>query len=98
VLREFLVSEAMAAHGRAHDAGPRGGLDRRASLDRETALPGAVLARVAASHIRVGTFQFFAARGDTDSTRLLVDHVLGAPLPRFATGPRIPPSACWNPA
>ena len=36
---------------------------------RETALPGAVLTRVAASHIRVGTFQFFAARRDTDGVR-----------------------------
>jgi uncharacterized protein YdiU (UPF0061 family) len=38
-------------------------------VQRETMLPGAVLTRVASSHIRVGTFQFFAARGDTDGVR-----------------------------
>jgi uncharacterized protein YdiU (UPF0061 family) len=43
---------------------------------RETPLPGAVLTRVAASHIRVGTFQFFAARGDVDAIRCLADHVI----------------------
>jgi uncharacterized protein YdiU (UPF0061 family) len=63
VLREFLIGEAMEALGipttRALAAVATG--DR---VWRETALPGAVLTRVAASHIRVGTFEFFAARGD----------------------------------
>src|SRR6476620_819037 len=61
VLREYLVSEAMAAFGipttRALAAVSTGD-----SVRREALLPGAVLTRVAASHIRVGTFQFFAAR------------------------------------
>ncbi|MBC7142493.1 MAG: YdiU family protein, partial [Rhodobacteraceae bacterium] len=52
---------------------------------RETALPGAVLARVAASHIRVGTFQYFAARGDTEALRLLADHVIARHYPDAAT-------------
>jgi uncharacterized protein YdiU (UPF0061 family) len=43
---------------------------------REAVLPGAVLTRVAASHIRVGTFQFFAARKDYESLKLLIDHVI----------------------
>jgi Protein adenylyltransferase SelO len=43
---------------------------------RDTPLPGAVLTRVASSHIRVGTFQFFAARGDLDAIRCLADHVI----------------------
>jgi uncharacterized protein YdiU (UPF0061 family) len=43
---------------------------------RESFLPGAVLCRVAQSHIRIGTVQFFAARQDTEALRLLVDHVL----------------------
>jgi uncharacterized protein YdiU (UPF0061 family) len=47
-------------------------------------LPGAVLTRVAASHIRVGTFQFFAARGDTDGVRRLADHVIGRHYPHLA--------------
>ena len=48
---------------------------------RETALPGAVLTRVASSHIRVGTFQFFAARGDVEALRLLADHVIARHYP-----------------
>ena len=53
---------------------------------RETMLPGAVLTRVAASHIRVGTFQFFAARGDTDGVRQLADHVIARHYPDVAQG------------
>ncbi|GJD29508.1 Protein adenylyltransferase SelO [Methylobacterium adhaesivum] len=75
VLREYLVSEAMAALGipttRALAAVTTG-----ESVIRETRLPGAVLARVAASHIRVGTFQYFAARGDTEGVQALADHAL----------------------
>src|SRR5258705_2879615 len=74
VLREYIVSEAMAALGvpttRALAAVTTG-----ERVFRETALPGAVLTRVAASHLRVGTFQYFAARGDTHSVRRLADHV-----------------------
>jgi uncharacterized protein YdiU (UPF0061 family) len=43
---------------------------------RETALPGAVLTRVAASHIRVGTFEYFAARRDTEGTRTLAEYAI----------------------
>ena len=61
VLREYVVSEAMAALGipttRTLAAVITGEL-----VARETFLPGAVLTRVASSHIRVGTFQYFAAR------------------------------------
>jgi uncharacterized protein YdiU (UPF0061 family) len=45
-----------------------------------------VLTRVAASHIRIGTFQFFAARGDTEALRLLTDHVIARHYPE-ADGP-----------
>ena len=55
---------------------------------RETALPGAVLTRVAASHVRVGTFQFFAARGDTDGVRALADHVINRHYPEVAQADR----------
>jgi uncharacterized protein YdiU (UPF0061 family) len=48
---------------------------------RETALPGAVLTRVASSHIRVGTFQFFAARGDVEALRSLADYVIARHYP-----------------
>ncbi|MET0312900.1 MAG: protein adenylyltransferase SelO [Hansschlegelia sp.] len=75
VLREYLVSEAMAALGvpttRALAAATTG-----EPVLRETTLPGAVLTRVASSHIRVGTFQYFAARGNVDALRTLVGHVI----------------------
>lgn len=48
---------------------------------RDTALPGAILTRIAASHIRIGTFQFFAARGDIESVRRLADHVIARHYP-----------------
>jgi uncharacterized protein YdiU (UPF0061 family) len=80
VLREYLVSEAMAALGvpttRALAAVSTGEV-----VYREDRLPGAVLTRVAQSHIRVGTFQFFASRGDTDALRALTDHVIARHYP-----------------
>ena len=56
---------------------------------RETLLPGAVLTRVASSHIRIGTFQFFAARSDVEGLRLLADYVIARHYPRLpkATNP-----------
>jgi serine/tyrosine/threonine adenylyltransferase len=83
VLREYVVSEAMAALGvpttRALAAVTTGEL-----VHRETSLPGAVLTRVAASHIRVGTFQYFAVRRDVDALRLLADHVIARHYPEAA--------------
>jgi uncharacterized protein YdiU (UPF0061 family) len=83
VLREYLVSEAMAALGipttRALAAATTGEWVRR-----ETMLPGAVLTRVASSHIRVGTFEFFASRGDVEGVRLLAGHVAARHYPAAA--------------
>ncbi|MEW6121900.1 MAG: protein adenylyltransferase SelO [Pseudomonadota bacterium] len=83
VLREYIVSEAMAALGvattRALAAVATG--DR---VQRETGLPGAVLTRVAASHIRVGTFQYAAARGDAEALRSLADYVIARHFPDAA--------------
>ena len=83
VLREYIVSEAMAALGipttRALAAVTTG-----EEVVRETLLPGAVLTRVASSHDVVGTFQFFAARGDVDGVRLLADHVIDRHYPEVA--------------
>ena len=80
VVREYVVSEAMAALGipttRSLAAVATGD-----TVLRETPLPGAVLTRVAASHIRVGTFQFFAARGDRDGLRTLTDHAISRHYP-----------------
>lgn len=83
VLREYLVSEGMAAFGipttRALAATATGD-----QVFRDTVLPGAVLTRVAASHIRVGTFQFFAARGDHDGVKTLADHAIARHYPDAA--------------
>ena len=54
---------------------------------RETVLPGAVLTRVAASHIRVGTFQFFAARGDVERVRQLAEYTIARHDPDLAGTP-----------
>jgi len=80
VLREYLVSEAMAALGlpttRALAAVTTG-----EQILRDGHEPGAVLTRVAQSHIRVGTFQFHYSRKDTDALRLLADHVIARHYP-----------------
>src|SRR4029453_7604977 len=62
VLREYIVSEAMARLGIPTTRSLAAVMTGESVL-RETPLPGAVLTRVASSHIRVGTFQYFAARG-----------------------------------
>jgi len=75
VLREYLMGEAMHALGvpttRALAAVTTGEMVRREGM-----LPGAVLTRVASSHLRVGTFQFFAARGDLARLRQLTDYAI----------------------
>lgn len=87
VLREYIVSEAMAALGipttRTLAAVATG--DR---VYRDALLPGAVLARVAASHMRIGTFQYFAARRDVESLRLLTDHAIARLHPHAADAER----------
>src|ERR1700735_231497 len=83
VLREYIVSEAMAALGvpttRALAAVTTG-----EQVFRETVLPGAVLTRVAASTLRVGTFQYFAAQGDTEGIRSLADYAIARHYPEAA--------------
>jgi uncharacterized protein YdiU (UPF0061 family) len=87
VLREYIVSEAMTALGipstRALAAVTTG--DR---VLRETVLPGAVFTRVASSHLRVGTFQYFAARGDNEGTRTLADYAIARHYPDVAKSTR----------
>ncbi len=75
VIREYIISEAMNA------------LDIRTTRSlafvttgepvfRDTALPGAIITRIASSHIRVGTFEYFAARGDLEALGILSDYVI----------------------
>ena len=83
VLREYIVSEAMAALGIPTTRALAAVLTGDAVM-RETVMPGAVLTRVAASHIRVGTFQFFAAREDVEGLRVLADYVIARHYPEAA--------------
>ncbi|MEQ2010315.1 MAG: protein adenylyltransferase SelO [Limisphaerales bacterium] len=80
MLREYLISEAMHALGipttRSLAVASTG-----EPVLREQPLPGAVLTRVAASHIRVGTFEYFAALGDIDALRILAGHALRRHFP-----------------
>jgi len=87
VLREYIVSEAMAALGIPTTRSLAAVMTGEPVL-RETALPGAVLTRVASSHIRVGTFQFFAAREDIEALRLLADHVIERHYPDVRSDPQ----------
>jgi serine/tyrosine/threonine adenylyltransferase len=83
VLREYLVSEAMHALG-IPATRTLAAVTTGESVQRETALPGAILTRVAASHVRVGTFEYFAARGDAAGTRILADYVIDRHYPLCA--------------
>ncbi len=81
VLREYIVSDAMANLGIASTrvlAAVTSGED----VFRDSALPGAVLMRVGKSHIRFGTFQYFTAQGDIEATRQLADHVIQRHYPQ----------------
>jgi uncharacterized protein YdiU (UPF0061 family) len=80
VLREYIVSEAMAALG-IPTTRSLAVVTSGETVWRETPLPGAVLTRVASSHIRVGTFQYFASRGDIDAVRRLADYVIARHYP-----------------
>ena len=83
MLREVLIGEAMHALGipttRALAVAATGERVRR-----EVSLPGAVLTRVAASHLRVGTFEFFHAQGNVDRLRQLADYAIARHDPDLA--------------
>jgi uncharacterized protein YdiU (UPF0061 family) len=87
VLREYIVSEARAALGIPTTRSLAVTITGEQVM-RETVLPGAVLTRVASSHIRVGTFQYFAARGDTEGVKRLADHAIARHYPQAATAER----------
>jgi serine/tyrosine/threonine adenylyltransferase len=84
VLREYLIGEAMAALG-IPTTRTLAAVTTGEGVWRERRLPGAVLTRVAGSHIRVGTFQYFAARGDSEGVRLLADYAIARHYPESAT-------------
>ena len=80
VLREYVVSEAMHALG-VPTTRALAAVETGETVQRETGLPGAVLTRVASSHIRVGTFQYFAARQDIGALTALFEHVVARHYP-----------------
>ena len=84
VIREYLVSETMAAFGipttRALAAVATG-----ETIYRESQFPGAILTRVARGHVRVGSFEFFAGQGDVPALKQLADHVIDRHYPSART-------------
>jgi uncharacterized protein YdiU (UPF0061 family) len=76
VMREYIISDAMAALGIPTTRSLAAVATGELVLRQEGALPGAVLTRVSRSHVRVGTFEYFANRGDVDGVRILADYVI----------------------
>ena len=88
VLREYIVSEAMAALG-IPTTRSLAAVKTGEPVYREGALPGGVLTRVAASHIRVGTFEYFSARDDIDAIATLAKYALERHYPESMTAPNV---------
>ncbi|MEJ0027076.1 MAG: YdiU family protein [Rhizomicrobium sp.] len=86
VLREYIVSEAMAALGIPTTRTLAAVTTGERMLRQEGMLPGAVLTRVSRSHVRVGTFEYFGNRGDTEGVRALADYVIARLYPEVARG------------
>ena len=87
MLREYIVSEAMHALG-VPTTRSLAVVATGRPVQREALLPGAVLARVASSHLRVGSFQYAAATGDIDLLRRLADHAIARHHPGAAEAER----------
>jgi uncharacterized protein YdiU (UPF0061 family) len=83
MLREYLISEAMHALG-IPTTRSLAVVTTGEEVYRQDILPGAILTRVATSHIRVGTFQFFAARGDQEALMELLAYVMARHYPEAA--------------
>ncbi|MBV9697575.1 MAG: YdiU family protein [Gammaproteobacteria bacterium] len=86
MLREYLISEAMHALG-IPTTRSLAVVSTGETVFRDAPLPGAILTRVARSHVRVGTFQYFAARGDEEAVRILVEYVIGRHYPELRAAP-----------
>ena len=85
MLREYLVSESMHALS-IPTTRSLAVCGTGSPVRREASLPGAVLTRVASSHLRVGTFQYAAATGDLDLLRRLADHAITRHYPAAGRG------------
>ena len=87
MLREYIISEAMHALD-VPTTRSLAVVSTGRPVQRETELPGAVLTRVASSHLRVGTFQYAASTGDGDLLQRLADHAIARHHPDAATADR----------
>jgi uncharacterized protein YdiU (UPF0061 family) len=85
MLREYIISEAMYALG-ITTTRSLAVVTTGESIIRETPLPGAILTRIAASHLRVGTFQYAARWGETEELQALADYALQRHYPEVETG------------
>ena len=83
ILREYIVSEAMAAF---HITTTRilAAAETGDHVYRQNILPGAILIRIAKSHIRIGTFEFFSSRNDQESLKILINYVIKRHYPEAA--------------
>ncbi|MBM7540766.1 protein adenylyltransferase SelO [Amphibacillus cookii] len=88
MLREYLVSEAMHGLGAPTNRSLAVVMTGEMVM-REEPLPGAILTRVAASHIRVGTFQYIRQYGTTDELRILADYTIARHFPEIQQQPNI---------
>lgn len=86
MLREYIISEAMFALG-IPTTRSLAVVTTGEPVYRETVLPGAVLTRIAASHIRVGTFEYFSAREDENGLRVLADYTIARHYPEVVDKP-----------
>ena len=86
MLREYIISEAMHALG-IPTTRSLAVVATGEPVLRETVLPGALVARVAASHLRVGTFEYFAAKGDVEAVRILADYAIDRHYPEIKANP-----------
>ena len=89
MLREYIISEAMSALG-IPTTRSLAVVSTGEPVYRASALKGAILVRVAASHLRVGTFQYLAARRDTATLKMLVDYAMARHYPDLAGGTGVP--------
>jgi uncharacterized protein YdiU (UPF0061 family) len=87
MLREYVISESMAALG-IPTTRSLAVVSTREPVYRTSALKGAILTRVAASHIRVGTFEYLAARQDEANLRVLADYAIDRHYPELVGSPR----------
>ena len=82
MLREYIISEAMYGL-KIPTTRSLAVVKTGENVLRETSLPGAILTRVASSHLRVGTFQFIAAREDVKNLKILVDYTIDRHYPHI---------------